>query len=70
MTRFIAALGDPNSNSGTGAETWGLWVDDPGPRYAPSRCSRDTNSCLLLKHVWIGESFFEIMIKDWPQITT
>lgn len=32
MTRFIAALGDPNSNSGTGAETWGLWVDDPGPR--------------------------------------
>lgn len=32
MTRFIAALGDPNSSSGTGAETWGLWVDDPGPR--------------------------------------
>lgn len=30
--RFIAALGDPDSSSGTGAETWGLWRDDPGPR--------------------------------------
>ncbi|KAL7435669.1 hypothetical protein ACHAXM_004764 [Skeletonema potamos] len=30
--RFIAALGDPNSSSGTGSETWGLWRDDPGPR--------------------------------------
>jgi len=30
--RFIAALGDPTSSSGTGAETWGLWRDDPGPR--------------------------------------
>lgn len=30
--RFIAALGDPKSSSGTGAETWGLWRDDPGPR--------------------------------------
>ena len=30
--RFIAALGDPKASSGTGAETWGLWRDDPGPR--------------------------------------
>lgn len=30
--RFIAALGDPTSSSGTGAETWGMWRDDPGPR--------------------------------------
>ena len=30
--RFIAALGDPKSSSGTGSETWGLWKDDPGPR--------------------------------------
>ena len=28
--RFIAALGDPKASSGTGAETWGLWRDDPG----------------------------------------
>ena len=31
-TQFIAALGDPQANSGTGAETWGLWRLDPGPR--------------------------------------
>ncbi|KAL7554409.1 hypothetical protein ACHAWF_017858 [Thalassiosira exigua] len=30
--RFIAALGDPTASSGKGAETWGLWRDDPGPR--------------------------------------
>ncbi len=30
--RFIAALGDPASTKGTGAELWGLWRDDPGPR--------------------------------------
>jgi len=32
LTQFIAALGDPKASSGTGAETWGLWTDDPGPR--------------------------------------
>ena len=31
-TQFISALGDPKSSSGTGAETWGLWREDPGPR--------------------------------------
>ncbi len=31
-TQFIAALGDPNAKSGTGAETWGIWRKDPGPR--------------------------------------
>ncbi|MBX2881803.1 MAG: hypothetical protein KTR32_17785 [Granulosicoccus sp.] len=30
--QFIAALGDPKANSGTGAETWGVWPVDPGPR--------------------------------------
>lgn len=30
--QFIAALGDPGANSGTGAQTWGLWPVDPGPR--------------------------------------
>lgn len=32
QTQFIAALGDPGARSGTGAETWGLWREDPGPR--------------------------------------
>lgn len=31
-TQYIAALGDPGARSGTGAETWGLWALDPGPR--------------------------------------
>ena len=31
-TEFIAALGDPDANSGVGAEKWGLWSDDPGPQ--------------------------------------
>ena len=31
-TQFIAALGDPNANSGGGAQSWGLWRVDPGPR--------------------------------------
>lgn len=31
-TQFVAALGDPDASSGTGAESWGLWPVDPGPR--------------------------------------
>ncbi len=31
-TQYIAALGDPRAKSGTGAEAWGLWSVDPGPR--------------------------------------
>jgi hypothetical protein len=31
-TQYIAALGDPQATSGEGAETWGLWRRDPGPR--------------------------------------
>ena len=33
--QFIAALGDPNARSGNGAQTWGLWRVDPGPRGVP-----------------------------------
>jgi hypothetical protein len=31
-TQYIAALGAPNAISGSGAESWGLWPLDPGPR--------------------------------------
>ena len=31
-TQFIAALGDPDASSGSGAEAWGLWRVYPGPR--------------------------------------
>jgi hypothetical protein len=30
--QFIAALGDPTASSGNGAQSWGLWPVDPGPR--------------------------------------
>ena len=33
--QFIAALGDPGANSGIGAESWGMWRQDPGPRGVP-----------------------------------
>jgi hypothetical protein len=31
-TQFIAALADPGASSGGGAQSWGLWPLDPGPR--------------------------------------
>ena len=31
-TQYIAALGDPGATSGNGAQSWGLWPVDPGPR--------------------------------------
>lgn len=31
-TQFIAALGDPGATAGSGAQSWGLWPLDPGPR--------------------------------------
>ena len=31
-TQYIAALGDPDASSGSGAQSWGLWRKDPGPR--------------------------------------
>ena len=31
-TQYIAALGDPDANSGNNAQSWGLWRQDPGPR--------------------------------------
>lgn len=31
-TQYIAALGAPDATSGTGAQNWGWWYEDPGPR--------------------------------------
>jgi len=31
-TQYIAALGDPEARAGSGAQSWGLWPLDPGPR--------------------------------------
>ncbi len=30
--QYIAALGDPGATSGDGAQSWGFWNQDPGPR--------------------------------------
>ena len=30
--QYIAALADPDAKQGDGAETWGIWKQDPGPR--------------------------------------
>lgn len=30
--QYIAALGDATATSGNGAQSWGLWAVDPGPR--------------------------------------
>lgn len=44
-TQYIAALGNPGSNSGNGAQSWGLWPLDPGPRGVKlDRYSSLTNS--------------------------
>ena len=32
QTQFIAALGNPDATFGNGAQSWGLWRQDPGPR--------------------------------------
>ena len=32
QTQFIAALGEPGASAGDGAQHWGLWTKDPGPR--------------------------------------
>lgn len=67
--QFIAALGDPEASSGQGAETWGVWRQDPGPRgvrlgnagklmesgMAPAGWSYDERSWWLEEHGLIME---------------
>ena len=71
-TQFIAALGDPNSNSGSTARDWGIWELDPGPRgvwldkyekelvanndIAPAGWKFDLNDWWLEEHGLIMES--------------
>jgi hypothetical protein len=69
-TQFIAALGDPKSNHGSGTKDWGLWRLDPGPRgvflnnfkrdivdgQAPAGWSFDANDWWLEEHGIIMEA--------------
>jgi len=69
--QFIAALGDPGATSGSGAQAWGLWPLDPGPRgvelkrydrlkkaggVAPARWRFDGSGWWLEEHGLIMES--------------
>ena len=69
-TQYIAALGDPGATSGNGAQSWGLWPLDPGPRgvklnryqslkdaggVAPARWRFDENNWWLEEHGLIME---------------
>ena len=69
-TQFIAALGPPGATSGSGAQSWGLWPQDPGPRgvslsrfeqleaaggVAPARWKFDTTDWWLEEHGLIME---------------
>ncbi|MDP2654107.1 MAG: hypothetical protein Q8Q08_08765 [Candidatus Omnitrophota bacterium] len=58
-TQFIVALGDPSANSGSGAQLWGLWHQDPGPR-----------GCLLenypnMKATGVAPARWEFDGEDW-----
>lgn len=74
-TQFIAALGDPDANSGTGAESWGYWDEDPGKTgvwlrlfpvlkatggYAPGNWKFDTNDW------WLDENGLIMKPPDFP----
>ena len=67
--QYIAALAPPDATSGSNAETWGLWAQDPGPRgvrlkaydrlksgTAPAGWHLDTNAWWLEEHGLLMES--------------
>ncbi len=69
-TQYIAALDEPGATSGSGAQLWGLWPLDPGPRgvklnryqslkdaggVAPSRWQFDERDWWLEEHGLIME---------------
>jgi hypothetical protein len=71
-TQFIAALGDPQASQGSEAKSWGLWVEDPGPRgvwlkdynkdivqtdyHTPAGWTYDSNNWWLEEHGLIMEA--------------
>ena len=57
--QFIAALGDPAATSGNGAQAWGFWNQDPGPR----GCKLDLYP--QLKSTGVAPSQWKFDAKDW-----
>jgi len=58
--QYIAALGDPNANSGSGAGQWGLWALDPGPRGV-----RLWNYELLERNGWVAPAGWSFDPQEW-----
>ena len=57
--QFIASLGDPAATSGNGAQTWGLWNQDPGPR----ACKLDHYP--QLKETGVAPAQWKFDASDW-----
>jgi hypothetical protein len=57
--QFIAALGDPSATSGNGAQAWGFWNQDPGPR----ACKLDHYS--QLKATGVAPAQWKFDASDW-----
>ena len=57
--QFIAALGDSKATSGSGAQSWGFWNKDPGPR----ACKLDHYP--QLKAAGVAPSQWKFDAKDW-----
>jgi hypothetical protein len=58
--QFIAALGDPETTSGNGAQSWGFWNQDPGPR----ACKLD-HYPQLKANGGVAPSQWKFDAKDW-----
>ncbi len=57
--QYIAALGEPGAKAGDGAQAWGLWSQDPGPR----GCKLDRYP--ELKASGVAPSQWKFDDKDW-----
>jgi len=57
--QFIAALGDPAATSGNGAQSWGYWNQDPGPR----ACKLDHYP--QLKETGVAPAQWKFDASDW-----
>lgn len=58
--QFIAALGDPGATSGNGAQSWGFWNQDPGPR----ACKLD-HYPQLKANGGVAPAHWKFDAKDW-----
>src|SRR4249920_1068161 len=57
--QYIAALGDPGATSGNGAQSWGFWNQDPGPR----ACKLDHYD--QLKATGVAPAQWKFDASDW-----